>query len=105
MEVEEFCDKKLLLEFHQRKVILCKINSGTDFLGYVNLPHRRILRTRTKQRMLRKISELKLSYDKKEIPKEEFKHSVQSYLGLLSHCKGERIRNKIIGIIGKDFSG
>lgn len=103
-EIKKFCDKQLLLEIHPNKISLGKINLGTDFLGYVNLPHRRVLRTKTKQRMLKKISQLKSSYDEKEITKEEFQHRVRSYLGLLSHCKGERIKKRVVEIVGQDIS-
>ena len=48
-------------------------SSGVDFLGWVNFPRHRVLRTVTKRRMLKNLA---------DNPKPE---SLQSYLGLLGH--------------------
>ena len=50
------------------------MDSGIDFLGFVHFSHRRVIRTTSKRRMLRRLGEVG---DKKE--------SIQAYLGLLSH--------------------
>jgi len=77
-----FLMNKLGLSLHPRKVEIRKISQGIDFLGYVALPHYRVLRTNTKKRILR--------LSKSSNFKEETK---QSYLGVLSHCKGYKIAN------------
>lgn len=78
-EIGKFLDENLRLSLHGRKVLIGKIHSGTDFLGYVSLSHRRVLRTRTKQRMFRRINSANLA----------------SYLGILSHCMGNTMKGKI----------
>ncbi|TSC67419.1 MAG: RNA-directed DNA polymerase [Parcubacteria group bacterium Gr01-1014_73] len=78
-EIKKFCREFLLLDLHERKTIVRKIHWGTDFLGYVVLPHRVVLRVRTKNRMFRMINN-------KNLP---------SYLGLLSHCKSWRLEQRL----------
>ena len=94
-KMEKFCRAELLLDLHPRKVIFRKIHQGVDFLGYVILPHRRVIRTHTKRRLLRKLEKLKLLNDFGAIDVKFIEQSVQSYLGVLSHCKGDRIKNQI----------
>jgi hypothetical protein len=74
-----FLDCRLALRPHPQKIIVRKLKQGIDFLGYVILPHYRVLRTKTKKRMLQKRS-------KKNLP---------SYLGLLKHCNGYYLRKKL----------
>ncbi len=83
-KIFEFLKTELELKLHPRKVEIRKLSQGIDFLGYVILPHYRVLRTSTKKRLLRKAKE-NLS-----------KGSIDSYLGVLSHCKGHNITGTII---------
>lgn len=78
-KISEFLEQKLKLKLHPKKVELKKVLQGIDFLGYVILPHYKVLRTNTKKRILRRA---------KENLSEESKNS---YLGVLSHCKGYKI--------------
>lgn len=94
-KIKEFCKKRLLLDLHSNKIIFRKANQGVDFLGYIILPHRKVLRTKTKNRMLKKLATLKIIFEKGLIKKEYLEQVVQSYLGLLSHCKGENITQQI----------
>lgn len=73
--IEQFLAGHLKLSLHPKKVILRKLSRGIDFLGYVVLPHHRVLRTRTKRRMLNRITPENLT----------------SYLGMLKHCNGFRL--------------
>lgn len=84
--IRKFLYDELALELHPKKIILRKLHQGIDFLGYVILPHYRVLRTKTKRRMLRRI----YIYDKK------YDARRQSYLGLLSHCRGQRLYCQIL---------
>jgi len=95
IKLKEFCKRELILDIHPNKIIFRKTHQGVDFLGYVMLPHRRILRTKTKNRMLRKLNNLKTSFDKGLIAKEYLEQVIQSYIGLLSHCKGENVIQQI----------
>jgi len=69
----EFLENKLKLNMHPNKVFIKTIASGVDFMGWVQFPKHRILRTSTKRRMLKQL-------------KENFQEeSKQSYFGMLKH--------------------
>jgi len=93
--LKKFCKEKLFIEIHPNKISFQKSHQGVDFLGYVVLPHRRVLRTKTKNRLLKKISDLNISFEKGIVKKEYLEQVVQSYLGILSHCKGENVIQQI----------
>ncbi len=67
------------LTLHKDKVFIKTIYSGVDYLGWVNFKDHRILRSKTKTRMLKRI---------KENPKLE---TINSYLGLLNHGNAYKI--------------
>ncbi|MCX6719371.1 MAG: hypothetical protein NTZ38_03295 [Candidatus Taylorbacteria bacterium] len=94
-KIADYLRIELKLDLHPRKLEIRKIHNGTDFLGYVSLPHYRILRTRTKNRMFRKIAESKKKLDIGSISRNTFNSVVNSYLGMLKHCKSERLRNMV----------
>ena len=71
----------LALTLHERKIIIRPYRQGIDFLGYVLLPHYRVLRTKTKRRILKLI--------KKNLINEK---SLPSYLGHLQHCRSFKLR-------------
>jgi len=79
--------EELKLRLHPNKVSIKTLNSGVDFLGRVHFPNHRVLRTTTKNRMLRKISQ-NLSQE-----------SIASYLGLLRHGNTEKIKNQVENIM------
>ena len=83
--VKVFLSSQLALEIHPDKVFLKTIASGMDFLGWVHFPHHRVLRTKTKKRMMRRV---------RVHPKEP---TLQSYLGMLrhgnTHILSKNIRN------------
>ncbi len=93
--ISEFLEKELKLELHPGKISIQTFSSGIDFLGYVVFPHHRILRTKTKRRILRKIAKNYSDLQKDIICKETFNQSLQSYLGILKHCEGYKIKKKI----------
>lgn len=82
-KISNFLKIKLRLSLHPRKVEIRKVSQGIDLLGYVIFPHHTILRTSTKKRMFKRF--------KKEVPLEV----KQSYFGILKHCKGYKIKQKI----------
>jgi hypothetical protein len=93
-EIRSFLRNTLVLQLHPYKVTIRKLRHGTDFLGYVSLPHYLVLRTRTKRRMLRRLAALaQVITNKKEF--ESALPVIRSYLGILSHCKGEELRKRI----------
>ncbi len=85
-KIEMFLKEKLQLHLHPQKIEIRKVSQGIDFLGYVVLPHAVVVRTKTGKRILRKVNE----------------KNIQSYLGVLSHCRARKIRNSIISL-GKNM--
>jgi len=81
--VNDFLNQKLHLQIHPHKISLTTLASGVDYLGCVNFPHHRILRTKTKRRMLRLVNE-------KNLP---------SYLGVLKHINGYRLRQIALNMV------
>lgn len=79
-KVEDFLLHNLKLSLHPDKVFIRTFASGVNFLGWVHFPHHKVLRTVTKRRMLRKVSE----------------KNVTSYLGLLSHGDGFKISEEVL---------
>ncbi|MEK9184852.1 MAG: reverse transcriptase/maturase family protein, partial [Patescibacteria group bacterium] len=93
-KIRDFLRIELLLELHPRKVTIRKLQQGNDFLGYVSLPYYRILRTKTKRRMLKQLIMLAKSIKSKN----DFLSAlpvIQSYLGMLSHCQSFKIKREL----------
>jgi retron-type reverse transcriptase len=78
-KITDFLESKLQLSLHENKIEIRKLHQGIDFLGYVVLPGCKIMRSKTKRRMLRKVD----------------KTNESSYLGLLKHCKGYKLEKKV----------
>lgn len=88
--IKNFLWYELKLQLHPNKVSICTVASGADYLGWINYPDYRILRTVTKKRMFRRINEME---GKIEV--------VQSYLGMISHGNSKKLCNKINVISSK----
>ena len=85
--IEYFLNNKLKLKVHPNKIIIRKLKQGIDFLGYVVLPHYRLLRTKTKRRMFKRANRKNLS----------------SYLGLLQHCNSYKLSRSLASQIYKEY--
>lgn len=72
-QTDLFLRERLRLTLHPQKIILKTYASGVDFLGWVHFPKHRVLRTKTRHRMMRRLREYPIN------------ETLQSYLGLLSH--------------------
>ena len=94
-EIAKFLWQRLSLTLHPRKIILKKFRQGIDFLGYVLRPHYRVLRTKTKQRMFKKTGQRVDVYNRGEINEYALNQTLQSYLGMLSHCNGHRMEEQL----------
>lgn len=97
--INNFLKHKLKLILHSDKIIIRKYYQGIDFLGYVVLPNYRVLRTKTKRRILKKIKNKTVDFKNGLIPEKTFNQSLQSYFGILKHCKGYKIKKKISELI------
>jgi len=78
--INSFLGNNLGLSLHPGKIVIRKWRQGIDFLGYVTMPYRRVLRTKTKNRIFTKIND----------------KNIQSYLGILKHCNGYKIEQNIL---------
>lgn len=85
LPIQKFLNKELKLELHPDKISIKTISSGVDFLGWVNFPDHRILRTAMKRKMFRNIKE-----------KEGRAETIQSYLGLMGWGNSFKLKNKIL---------
>ena len=83
-EVSNFLNNKLKLQIHPHKVFVKTLYSGVDSLGWINFFDHRILRAKTKNRMLKKI--------KNNLSRE----MLNSYLGMLKHGNSCKIKESII---------
>jgi len=82
-----FLRDHLKLELHPNKVSIKTFASGVDFLGWVHFSNHRVLRTSSKRRMFRRLAERQ--------GQEGEEATIQSYLGMLSHGNGEKLKNQI----------
>jgi len=84
-QIQFFLECQLSLKLHPRKIIIRKLSSGIDFLGYIILPHYIVPRRRTVKRIFR-------NFEKKvTIEPQKANASLQSNLGYLSHANAYRI--------------
>lgn len=97
-KIENFLYERLRLTLHPKKIILRPLHQGIDFLGYVALPNHRVLRTSTKRRMLRKLSEKHDLCLEGALSRMSFNQSLQSYLGVLSHADAHILQETIKNI-------
>ncbi len=96
--IDTFLRKELALELHPQKVSIRKFRQGADFLGYVIFPKYRLLRTKTKRRIFKKLGERLEEYKAGRITKQTLNQSLQSYLGVLSHSNSYKLTNDLKNI-------
>jgi len=94
-EISNFLEKKLKLSLHPDKVELRKYHQGIDFLGYVTLPKARVLRTKTKNRIFKKMKLRANQLKEEKIKEKSVLQSFNSYLGVLSHGNTYELEQKL----------
>jgi len=77
--IGEFLQTELKLTLHPDKIIIRKLRQGIDYLGYVTLPHYRVIRTKTKRRALRLVN----------------KKNIASYIGICRHANAYKVEQSI----------
>ena len=82
--VGSFLKNELKLTLHPNKIFIKKLKLGMDFLGWVNFFGYRILRTKTKNRILEGI---------RDNLKPE---TISSYFGLLKHGKTAELKKRLL---------
>ena len=90
-----FLENKLALKLHPDKTTIRKLLQGVDFLGYVLFHHHCLLRTKTKQRIFKKIKKRIEEYKTGTIDEQALKQSLQSYLGVLSHATAYKLTQEL----------
>jgi len=83
------------LDMHPTKVFFRKWHQGVDFLGYGHFPHYRILRTKTKKRIIRKLRNQRKEFEAGAIDEDGLRQTVASYLGVLSHSRSRGLAKQI----------
>jgi len=83
-KIEAFLRDKLKLTLHPNKISITTLASGIDFLGWVNFPEHRVLRTSTKRRLLKKLSQF------------QTEEMLSSCLGLIKHGNTLNLRDKMV---------
>uniref|UniRef100_A0A7C4M5G6 Reverse transcriptase domain-containing protein n=1 Tax=candidate division CPR3 bacterium TaxID=2268181 RepID=A0A7C4M5G6_UNCC3 len=94
--IKEFLGKKLKLELHAGKASIKKYRRGVDFLGYILFSHHSLIRTKTKQRMLKNIRDKIQCFNNGRIEKESLNQTIQSYLGILPHCDSHKLKQDLL---------
>jgi retron-type reverse transcriptase len=97
--IHKFLADTLQMELHPNKVEIRKIQQGVDFLGYVVLPHAMVVRTHTKQRIIRKMKQAYKDFIQQKISKETFENKKASFLGVLSHGRNRKLSRRIKNMI------
>ena len=82
--IDSFLKQELSLHLHPHKITIRTYASGVDFLGWVNFSDHRVIRNKTKRRMLKN---LKTNKNDK---------SLSSSLGLLNHGNTAKVKKGII---------
>jgi RNA-directed DNA polymerase len=85
-KIGTFLGNKLRLKLHPEKVSIRKYQQGVDFLGYIVLPHHRKVRTKTKNRIFKKLKTRVREFKNGLISEETLLQSLNSYLGVFSHA-------------------
>jgi len=94
-QIQTFLREHLALELHPKKTTIHKTRQGVDFFGYVIFPHHTLVRTKTKQRMFRKLKRKVGEYQLGEIDGIKLEQSLQSYRGVLSHANAYRVSQEL----------
>ncbi len=98
-KIDAFLKNNLKLELHPNKIVVRKYHQGVDFLGYVVFPYHKIVRVKTRDRMLKNIVVKVNALKNKEMSEEKFNKTLQSYLGVLTHCNSYDLREEILKLI------
>lgn len=101
-QVVSFLHDELCLKIHEEKTTIQKTSQGMDFLGYVVFNKYKLVRTKTKRRIIRKFKNKINQYRDGIISKDSLAQSLQSYLGFFSHAEAsateEEFKRKYLSV-------
>ena len=83
--------KNLGLEIQDKKTHIINIKYGIEFLGYFVKPYRIYLSNKCIKRVNKSLYNFQHNGTDKDV-----ENMVNSYIGLFSHCKSNRIKKKIL---------
>jgi RNA-directed DNA polymerase len=92
--IEDFLLTKLALKTNDKTQIR-PIKHGIEWVGYRVWPTHCKLRKSTAKRMKRRLCKLEKEYAAGEVDAETVRQSVQSYIGIMSHCNSYSLRSKL----------
>ena len=95
--IETFMAEKLKLDLNPKKTFIQPISQGIDFCQYRIFPDHIRLKKATALRMKRRLKKIQELYANGEITLERAQMTVNSYLGLMSHCDSYQLRKAIFG--------
>lgn len=95
LQINEYLLRSRVLTLHPQKIEIRKLSQGIDFVGQCLLPFCRVLRTKTRRRIFRQIQQRLVDYRIGAIDDEEFRQSLQSYLGILIHGANKKTKRKL----------
>jgi len=84
MHIYNFLNNELKLTLHPSKISIGTLYSGIDYLGWINFPNHRILRTSTKRRMF------------KRVKIDSNSEILNSYFGLIKHGNTYKTKEEIL---------
>ena len=94
-KLQLFLSDELKLSLHPNKVTIKKHIEGVDFLGYIIFPYFRLVRIKTRNRIIRKLKNKIWDYKLGFISKISLEQTFQSYLGVLSHANTYELSEKL----------
>lgn len=96
-EIETFMAERLKLELNPKKTFIQPISHGIDFCQYRIYPDHIRLKKPTALRMKRNLKRIQNLYAEGKIDLERAQKTVNSYMGLMSHCDSYQLRKAIFG--------
>lgn len=94
-KISKFLETQLELSLHPNKVFIRKYRQGIDFLGYISLPDHIATRTKTRQRIDRKLHDQVKKFKTGTTTEETLFASLNSYLGVFSHADAYEVAEEI----------
>lgn len=95
-QITQFLSEQLSLELHPFKKRIAPIDLGIDFIGYNHKPFYKQVRERTAQKMISKTHQWLKNprcYDHTQL--NDFRNSMNSYMGIVQHSKTYNLRKHI----------
>ncbi len=96
-QIEAFMKERLKLDLNPKKCFIRPISQGVDFCQYRIFPDHIKLKKATALRMRRNLRRIQRLYAEGKIDLDRALATVNSYLGLLSHCDSYQLRRTIFG--------